>query len=92
MKRPVAGEELERNGCGDRRDLLGENAAGMGEIVGEAHRVHVVVIADQHVDPVIGGRQRHLHLGDDAVRAIGVVDLLQLVAGQVDDARLGPPW
>ena len=47
----------------------------MAELIAEARRVHEVVEADDHVDPVIGGRQRHLDLGDDAVGAIGVADL-----------------
>ena len=57
--------------------------------VGEADGVHVVVIADDDIDPVIGGRQRHLDFGDDAVGAIGVGDLVQVLAGQFQHARRG---
>ena len=51
--------------------------------------VHEVVKADHHVDPVVGRRQRHLGLDDDAVGAVGVADLEDVRAGEVEHARLG---
>ena len=77
------------DGRGDRRDQLGQDAVLDAEIVAEARRVHEIVEADDDVDPVVGGRQRHLDLGDDAVGAVGVHHLEHVLAGQFHHLRLG---
>ena len=57
----------------------------------DAEVQHLAVAREQrdHVHPVHCRRQRHLHLGDDAVGPVGVVHLLDVVALQGDHARLG---
>ena len=50
-------------------------------------RVVEVVERHHHVDPRPGRRQRHLELGYDPGGAEGSVDLLRLVATQLEDAR-----
>ena len=85
-------EIVVRDGRGDRRDQLGQDAVLDAEIVAEARRFHEIVEADDHVDPVIGGGQRHLDFGDDAVGAVGVHHLQHVLAGQLHHLRARPPW
>ncbi len=83
----VAKEIVVGHRCGDRGDLLEEQAVAIGEMVGELDRAHVVFGRDNDVDPVIGGVERDLDLGDDAVGAVGMHHLVELPAGQLEDPR-----
>ncbi len=47
-----------------------------------------VVEADHDVDPVIGRRQRHFGFDDDAVGAVGMRDLEDVGAHEIEIARL----
>jgi hypothetical protein len=73
-------EVVEGDGRLDRRDELAEDAVLRRQVQAEAGAVHEVVEAHEHLDPVVGGGERHLHLGDDAVGAVGVADAGQFVA------------
>jgi hypothetical protein len=84
----VALEIVKRAGGGDNRNQLGENAVLARQRIGVACCRIETVEADNGVDPVIGRCQRHLDLGDDAVGAIGMGDLVQVLAGQFEHLRL----
>ena len=51
--------------------------------------LHEIVEDRDHVDPAVGRRQRHLHLGDHAVGAVGVVHLVDVVAAQFQHPGFG---
>ena len=74
---------------GDHAGQLLRHAIHAAETVGEARSAHQGGEGDDHIHPVPGGRERHLQLRDDAVGAVGVVDLLQLRPAQFQHARLG---
>ncbi len=76
-----------RRGGRDHRDVLLGDAVRLADQVGEGRRALEGVEAEEEVDPRIGGAERHLHLGDDAVGAIGMGDLGEVVAGQLQHAR-----
>ena len=59
------------------------------ECIGAAGGSPQIRQRDQDLRPAIRRRQRHLELGDHAVRAVGVVDLLDVGAAQLEDPRLG---
>ncbi|MPL60721.1 hypothetical protein SDC9_06282 [bioreactor metagenome] len=76
-RRLADGDELDQDPVLGRK--LGAETRRLGE-TGEGQHGR---------DPVIGRGERHLDLGDDAVRAIGVADPVQLLAGEFVDLRLG---
>ena len=88
----MAKEIVVGHGRRDGGDLLEEQTVAIGEVVGDLDSAHVVVGADDHVDPVIGGVERNLDFGDDAVGAVGVHHLVEFPAGQLEDPRVRPPW
>ena len=69
---------------GEQEQIQLGRAGGAGKVQRAA------VAGKQHggVQPLHMGVQRHLHVQDHAVGAEGVLHLLNLVAGQLDDARL----
>ena len=62
--------------CGE----LNQDAVFIGELFGKAGGVHEVVEGDEHLGPVVGGCERHLELGDDAIGAVSVRNAGELFA------------
>jgi hypothetical protein len=58
---------------------------GLVERHGEARRVHEIL---DRLKPVTGGRERHVDLGEDSARPIGVMDAAHLGAAQFRDLRI----
>ncbi len=76
-----------RDRRGDGGNLLEQEPVLVRDQIGEAHRLHVVVEADDHVDPIVARVERHIDFGDDAVGAVGVHDLHQVAAVELKHAR-----
>ena len=74
---------------GAGRKLLDQEPILQRHGLGKAAGFDEVVEADDHVDPVMRRRQRHLGLDDDAVGAIGMRHLEDVGAFQIQLARLG---
>ena len=85
----MAEEEIVRRRPRDHGHELLQDAVLLAKRERVRRRRVETVEADDHVDPVVSRRQRHLDKGDDAVRAIGVHGLVQVLAGQFERARLG---
>ena len=83
----VALEIGKRGWRGDRRDQLGQQPVLQADGIAVARRVHETVESDDNVDPLVRSRQRHLHLGDDAVGAVGMRHLVQVFPRQFQNAR-----
>ncbi len=84
---PVALEMIMRDRRGDEAEFLDQEPVLLAEIIGELRGRAQILEAHDHVHPVIGRGERHLDLGDDAVGAIGVRDLVDVVAGELENAR-----
>ncbi len=83
----VAIEVVVRHGSCDHGDVLEQQPVLLGQMIGVLDRLAQRVETDNDIVPVVGGRQRHLDLGDDAVGAVGVADFLQIRAGEIEEAR-----
>ena len=85
---PVGEQPVVGHRGGDHRDQLLEDRVLVRDGVGAAGGGHQVGQRDEQLGPAIGRRQRQLELGDDTVGAVGVVDLLDVGAAQLEDPRL----
>mmetsp|Transcript_24439 Transcript_24439/g.45502 ORF Transcript_24439/g.45502 Transcript_24439/m.45502 type:complete len:372 (+) Transcript_24439:1166-2281(+) len=87
----IGGHALEI-GLGDPRlehgGQLAEDPVAACQIRGVGQGGREILECHKEVDPIVSGGQRHLDLGDDPVGAIGVADPVQVLAGDLDDARL----
>ena len=78
-----------RRGALDDRDQLLQDSVLLGERERVSRRGVETVEADDDVGPVVARGERRLDFGDDSVRPIGVHRLVQILAGEFEQARLG---
>jgi hypothetical protein len=91
LARDVGGERLEvvlRHGRPDERDEPLLDARLLRKGAAEMDGRHEVRHGDEEVHPLDRGGERHLQRRDDAVGAVGVVDLLHVASAELDHLRL----
>ena len=85
----VAEEIVVRHGRRDHGEFLQQQPILLAQRVGVGVAASSVSKPTMMSTQSIGGAEWHLDLRDDAVGAVGVADLLQVVAGEFQHARAG---
>jgi hypothetical protein len=83
----MAQEHVMRDRRGDNGHVLEQDAVLLSEGVRVDRRVLQGRKARDDIDPRVGGRERHLGRDDDAVGAVGVGDLVEVVTRELEHLR-----